>query len=199
LHGAFVRARGALHSPKRRFPARAVAVIGVKGRRAGGPAAGACASGACGRGRAGRAVATGEKDAVPAHKLAPASAYYRCIPMHRMHRNAWVSLHIVGQPDTLLAADRASQGPAGGGHRGPAPGPATKIAQGWPKFWPNFRARIGIFIQSVGPGLAVGVSRGRVLHKVLIRRTSQGLRVTATRDRVRKTLSWPRSWANFSF
>ena len=33
--------------------------------------------------------------------------------------------------------------------------PVTKIVQGWPKLWANFRALIGIFNQSVGPGLAI--------------------------------------------
>jgi hypothetical protein len=32
--------------------------------------------------------------------------------------------------------------------------PVPKIIQGWPKLWANFRALIGIFIQSVGPSLA---------------------------------------------
>jgi hypothetical protein len=30
----------------------------------------------------------------------------------------------------------------------------TKIVQGWPKFWANVRALIGILSQSVGPSLA---------------------------------------------
>jgi hypothetical protein len=30
----------------------------------------------------------------------------------------------------------------------------TKIVQGWPKLWANFRALIGIFSQTVGPSLA---------------------------------------------
>jgi hypothetical protein len=36
--------------------------------------------------------------------------------------------------------------------------PATKIVQGWPKFWPSFRARKGIFGQSVGPSVAIWAS-----------------------------------------
>ena len=31
----------------------------------------------------------------------------------------------------------------------------TKIVQGWPKLWANFRDLIGIFSQSVGPRLAI--------------------------------------------
>jgi hypothetical protein len=31
----------------------------------------------------------------------------------------------------------------------------TKIVQGWPKLWANFRDSIGIFSQSVGPSLAI--------------------------------------------
>jgi hypothetical protein len=31
----------------------------------------------------------------------------------------------------------------------------TKIVQGWPKLWANFRALIGIFSQSVRPSLAI--------------------------------------------
>jgi hypothetical protein len=31
----------------------------------------------------------------------------------------------------------------------------TKIVQGWPKLWANFRALINIFSQSVGPSLAI--------------------------------------------
>ena len=31
----------------------------------------------------------------------------------------------------------------------------TKIVEGWPKFWANFGALIGIFSQSVGPSLAI--------------------------------------------
>ena len=31
----------------------------------------------------------------------------------------------------------------------------TKIAQGWPKLWANFRALVGIFSQSIGPSLAI--------------------------------------------
>jgi hypothetical protein len=34
----------------------------------------------------------------------------------------------------------------------------TKIAQGWPKLWAYFRARIGIFSQSVGPSLTIWAS-----------------------------------------
>ena len=34
----------------------------------------------------------------------------------------------------------------------------TKIVKGWPNFWANFRARIGIFSQSVGPSLAIWVN-----------------------------------------
>jgi hypothetical protein len=30
-----------------------------------------------------------------------------------------------------------------------------KVVQGWPKFWANFRALIGIFSQSVGPSLTI--------------------------------------------
>jgi hypothetical protein len=33
--------------------------------------------------------------------------------------------------------------------------PLTKIAQGWPELWANFRALIGIFSQSDGPSLAI--------------------------------------------
>ena len=33
--------------------------------------------------------------------------------------------------------------------------PRTKIVQGWPKLWANFRALIGISSQSVGPSLAI--------------------------------------------
>jgi hypothetical protein len=32
---------------------------------------------------------------------------------------------------------------------------ATKIVQGWPKLWANFRALIGIFSQSVGPSVTI--------------------------------------------
>ena len=32
---------------------------------------------------------------------------------------------------------------------------ATKIVQGWPKLWADFRALTGIFSQSVGPSLAI--------------------------------------------
>ena len=32
---------------------------------------------------------------------------------------------------------------------------ATKIVQGWPKLWANFKALIGNFRQSVGPSLAI--------------------------------------------
>jgi hypothetical protein len=39
----------------------------------------------------------------------------------------------------------------------------TKIVQGWPKFWANFRARIGIFSQSVGPSLAIWTNPEQVL------------------------------------
>jgi hypothetical protein len=35
------------------------------------------------------------------------------------------------------------------------PRPRTKIVQGWPKLWANFRALIVIFSQSVGPSLAM--------------------------------------------
>ena len=35
------------------------------------------------------------------------------------------------------------------------PGACTETAQGWPKLWANFRARIGIFSQTVGPSLAI--------------------------------------------
>ena len=31
----------------------------------------------------------------------------------------------------------------------------TKIVQGWPKLWADFRALIGIFSQIVGPSLAI--------------------------------------------
>jgi hypothetical protein len=31
----------------------------------------------------------------------------------------------------------------------------TKIVQGWPKLWANFRALIGIFSKTVGPSLAI--------------------------------------------
>ena len=31
----------------------------------------------------------------------------------------------------------------------------TKIVQGWPKLWANFRALIGIFSQIIGPSLAI--------------------------------------------
>ena len=34
----------------------------------------------------------------------------------------------------------------------------TKIVQGWPKWWANFRNLIGIFSQSVGPSLAIWVN-----------------------------------------
>jgi hypothetical protein len=33
--------------------------------------------------------------------------------------------------------------------------PQTKILQGWPKLWANFRAAVGIFSQSVVPSLAI--------------------------------------------
>ena len=33
--------------------------------------------------------------------------------------------------------------------------PVTKIVQGWPKLWANFRALIGIFSQTFGPSLAI--------------------------------------------
>ena len=31
----------------------------------------------------------------------------------------------------------------------------TKVLQGWPKLWADFRALLGIFSQSVGPSLAI--------------------------------------------
>jgi hypothetical protein len=34
----------------------------------------------------------------------------------------------------------------------------TKIVQGWPKLWANFKALIGTFTQSVGPSLAIWAS-----------------------------------------
>jgi hypothetical protein len=34
----------------------------------------------------------------------------------------------------------------------------TKIVQGWPKLWANFRALIGIFSQNFGPSLAIWVN-----------------------------------------
>jgi hypothetical protein len=37
----------------------------------------------------------------------------------------------------------------------PAARAVTKIVQGWPKLWANFRALIWIFSQRVGPSLAV--------------------------------------------
>jgi hypothetical protein len=37
-------------------------------------------------------------------------------------------------------------------------GPVTKIVQGWPKLWANFRALIGFFSQTVGPSLAIWVN-----------------------------------------
>ena len=43
--------------------------------------------------------------------------------------------------------------------RAPPRAPCTKIAQGWPKLWANFRALIGIFGQSVGPRLAIWALR----------------------------------------
>jgi hypothetical protein len=36
--------------------------------------------------------------------------------------------------------------------------PRTKIVQGWPRLWANFRALIGIFSQSIGPSLAIWVN-----------------------------------------
>ena len=33
--------------------------------------------------------------------------------------------------------------------------PLTKVVQGWPKFWTNFRVLVGAFSQSVGPSLAI--------------------------------------------
>ena len=35
---------------------------------------------------------------------------------------------------------------------------ATKLVQGWPKLWTNFRALIGIFGQSVGSSCAIGAN-----------------------------------------
>ena len=35
------------------------------------------------------------------------------------------------------------------------PGAETKIVQGWPKLWANYRALIGIFSQFSGPSLVI--------------------------------------------
>jgi hypothetical protein len=35
------------------------------------------------------------------------------------------------------------------------PGAETKIVQGWPKLWANYRALIGIFSQISGPSLVI--------------------------------------------
>ena len=39
--------------------------------------------------------------------------------------------------------------------RRPAMRTETKIAQGWPELWADFRELIGIFSQTVGPSLAI--------------------------------------------
>jgi hypothetical protein len=46
-------------------------------------------------------------------------------------------------------------GPAPAPPPAPRRAPQTKIIQGWPKFWGNFKALIGIFSQIVGPSLAI--------------------------------------------
>ena len=33
--------------------------------------------------------------------------------------------------------------------------PQTKIVQGWPRLWINFKALVGIFSQNIGPSLAI--------------------------------------------
>jgi hypothetical protein len=63
--------------------------------------------------------------------------------MECAHRFALFSTFPAGEPR-----------PTAGGHSH-APLHLTKIAQGWPKLWANFRILTGIFIQSVGPSLAV--------------------------------------------
>jgi hypothetical protein len=63
---------------------------------------------------------------------------------------AWSSRATIQHPRTGDTAPRHNRG------AGAVPG--TKIVQGWPKLWTNFRALIGIFSQSVGPSLTIWAS-----------------------------------------
>ena len=98
-----------------------------------------------------------------------------------------------------------------------ARGAVPKIAQGWPRLWANFRALTGIFSQSAGPSLASRAnpvrSSSRSCEDALASLSDSIDAVCCPRGgcgggaptdcsprcaQVRKTPSWPRSWANFS-
>ena len=47
----------------------------------------------------------------------------------------------------------------------------TNIVQGWPKFWGNFKALIGIFSQIVGPSLTIWANPEQILlYRLTVRR-----------------------------
>jgi hypothetical protein len=62
-------------------------------------------------------------------------------------RRAWGS--------AALPLRRGTEYLSGSGIKWMRGGAKTKIVQGWPKFWANFRAQIGKSSQSVGPSLAI--------------------------------------------
>ena len=71
--------------------------------------------------------------------------YYYCAGIHldALNNAQWsfVSLSTLSGDGRLMTDCGHSNLPSRG----------TKIVQGWPRLWANFRARIGIFKQSVGP------------------------------------------------
>jgi hypothetical protein len=61
-----------------------------------------------------------------------------------MHARSLCTSSCVAPPGTLHMNENAARR-----------GARTKIVQGWPKLWANFRPLIGIFSQSVGPSLTI--------------------------------------------
>jgi hypothetical protein len=92
--------------------------------------------------------------------------YYRSLRLWRTQPRAVLPLH----PNPFSFIWRFSHPCGGRAWRcGLIARPLTKIVQGWPKFWANFRALIGIFSQSVGPSLAIWANP--VKFSFLARRT----------------------------
>jgi hypothetical protein len=85
----------------------------------------------------------------------------------------WAMLYRIGATSISMGGVRRRHDAKAGAPRPPCSsdsstgisyaGQATKIVQGWPKLWANFRARIGIFSQSVGPSLTIWANPIKIL------------------------------------
>jgi hypothetical protein len=73
--------------------------------------------------------------------------------------------------------------------RATLPRAATKIAQGWPKLWANFKAIIGIFRQSVAPGQPCTIFVGQARRRRSCAAWSSGRRARPSSEHRRRAAS----------